>query len=532
MKLLNPKYYLYIIILILLLPAQLINLGVMPLSADEATRALVALEMKFSGNLITPTINGEYYFNKPPLYNWLLLGLFEISGNASEWIIRIPVVIFLLAFGVIIYLGSRKITGEKVSFISAMALITCGRILFYDSMRGLIDTSFSFIVFINFLLIFKLLKKEKYLQLFVVSYTIAAVGFLMKGLPSIVFQGITIITALFFFKKPKKLFSFQHLSGIILFLVITGSYYFAVWLENPTKEYFLTLLIESTKRTFIEYGFWSTVLHLFTFPLEQFYHLLPWSILGIYLFDKRFYRNIRENSFLSFLALIFIVNIPVYWLSPETYPRYLFMLYPILLILLVNHHFYLRERAKKLALIIEWIFLGLLILIIPAVLTGLFIYPFEYERSFFFPFLFIGLTIMASILLFMRMKKHRFEIIVISLLLMRITFNWVVIPERHEASRETEQRKFAKEVAGITENQTLLLDNWTGISHETSFYITKYRGKILSIREKDFQPGIWYIRSDRNPLLPGEQISLRFETRWENRPLRLVTYINPPGGNY
>ena len=41
-------------------------------ATDEAIRSLVALEMKLSGNLITPTLHGEYYYNKPPLYNWIL----------------------------------------------------------------------------------------------------------------------------------------------------------------------------------------------------------------------------------------------------------------------------------------------------------------------------------------------------------------------------------------------------------------------------------------------------------------------------
>jgi 4-amino-4-deoxy-L-arabinose transferase-like glycosyltransferase len=247
----------------------------MPLSADEATRALVALEMKYSGNLITPTINGEYYFNKPPLYNWLLLGLFKLTGNASEWIIRIPVVLLLLIFGVSIYLGTRKKIGEKVAMISALAFISCGRILFYDSMLGLIDMSFSLLIFLNFLLIYELLRKEKYLQLFLFSYLVAATGFLMKGLPAIVFQGITILGALFFFKQQRRIISFQHLLGILVFLLITGSYYFIVWMENPTSEYFQALVSESTKRTFMEYGLWNTILHLFTFPVEQLYQLLP-----------------------------------------------------------------------------------------------------------------------------------------------------------------------------------------------------------------------------------------------------------------
>ncbi len=528
----DNKYYIYLLIVLLLFPALLINLGLMPLSADEATRALVALEMKFSGNIITPTINGEYYFNKPPLYNWLLLGLFKLTGNASEWIIRIPVVFFLLFFGVSIYLGTRKKIGEKVSIISALAFISCGRILFYDSMLGLIDTSFSLLIFLNFLLIYELLRKEKYLNLFLFSYLIAAAGFLMKGLPAIVFQGITILAALFFFKQQRRIISFQHLLGILVFLLITGSYYFMVWMENPTGEYFQTLLSESTKRTFLEYGLWNTILHLFTFPVEQLYHLLPWSVLFIYLFERKFYQNLRKSKFLSFLSLVFLLNITVYWLSPETYPRYLFMLYPILLILLVNHHFQLKEQENRLSGIVEQIYLGMLILVVPAILAGIYLYPFEYERSFVFPVLFLAISILIVLVLFRKIKPYRLELLIMALLVLRIGFNWIVIPERLAASRETDQRTLAYQVAELTRDQPLLLDTFTGISHETSFYISKERGEILNIKKQEMQPGSFYIVSDKIPVGPREEIILRFETRWINRPLRLVKYSNIPVESY
>jgi len=92
----GKNHYLDWIILVLLLPALFINLGMLPLIADEATRGLVAFEMGQSGNLIIPTINGEYYFNKPPLYNWILLGFFDLFDQYSEFILRLPSVISLL----------------------------------------------------------------------------------------------------------------------------------------------------------------------------------------------------------------------------------------------------------------------------------------------------------------------------------------------------------------------------------------------------------------------------------------------------
>ncbi|WP_367328714.1 ArnT family glycosyltransferase, partial [Lentimicrobium sp.] len=82
-----------LIIIILLLPLALFtNLGLMPLISDEPTRAVVTLEMILSGNFITPTINGDFYYNKPPLFNWILAGFVKVAGVENEFIFRLPTV--------------------------------------------------------------------------------------------------------------------------------------------------------------------------------------------------------------------------------------------------------------------------------------------------------------------------------------------------------------------------------------------------------------------------------------------------------
>ena len=247
----RQQQYLIWIILLLLVPALFINLGMSPLIEDEATRGVVAFEMQQSGELITPTINGEYYYNKPPLYNWILLGFFNLFNQHSEFVLRLPAVISLLLFGLIIYFTSRKELGTRVAFLSSLLFISCGRILFYDSMRGLIDLSFSLLIFLNFYLIYYFLARKKYFFLFLTSYFLAAAAFLMKGLPSVIFQALTLFTALAYFKSLRKLFHPAHLAGLMVFFILVGGYYFLLWEKNHEPEFFERLVSESTKRTIV-----------------------------------------------------------------------------------------------------------------------------------------------------------------------------------------------------------------------------------------------------------------------------------------
>ena len=284
----TPGRYRYLvwIILLLLIPALFINLGLSLLITDEATRGVVSFEMIQRGKLLVPTIHGEHYYNKPPLYNWVLLGFFNLFKQYSEFVLRLPSVISLLLFGLVIYLTTRKELGARVAFLSSLLFISCGRILFYDSMRGLIDLSFSMVVFLNFYLIYYFLSRKKYYSLYLISYFLLSISFLMKGLPAVIFQGLTLVTALAYFKSLKKLFHPSHLVGLLVFIILVGGYYYLLWEYSRDTEFFRRLVSESKKRTLIEHGIWNTENHIFYYPFDHALHLLPWSIFFIFLFIK------------------------------------------------------------------------------------------------------------------------------------------------------------------------------------------------------------------------------------------------------
>ncbi len=301
----NPLFF-YLFCVAMLFPALLWHLGYLAINfpTDEPTRAIVALEMIISGNYFTPTINGEFYYNKPPLYNWIIAGFFK-TFNYSEFVLRLPVIIGLLLFGLSIFLFVKKELGVKQGFIVAMLFITSGRILFWDSFLGLIDITFSCLVYTSFMAIYFFHKKKQYLALFLVSYLLTAVTFLMKGLPSLVFQAITLLTFFTYKNEFKKLFSWKHFAGIGLLILIVGSYYLMYAKYNTLDNVFTTLFSESEKRTIINYGWKRFVTHLFTFPFEMFYHFFPWSILGVFFFSKKFYSIMKSNEFLKFNFMIF-----------------------------------------------------------------------------------------------------------------------------------------------------------------------------------------------------------------------------------
>ena len=315
---------------VIAIPAFFLNLGLSPIIGDEGIRTLVALEMKLSGNFLVPTMNGDLYLNKPPLYNWLIYIISESFNEYGEWPSRCLTLIFLGLFAISVYHWNKKYPAVRFTLVLPLMLLTSGRILFWDSQYGLIDICFSWVIYMNFMTLYHFGKADRWNALFLISYALCSVAFLLKGLPALVFQFASMISTLWFFGKlQSKLFSLQHFALAIIGLLPAITYYFAYMTFVSLDNAFSVLLDQSMQRTASHHGLFKTIVHFFTFPFEQIYHFLPWSVLIILTFQKQFLKTVKQHPFIYFNALMLLVNIPVYWLSVEVYPRYLLMFIPL-----------------------------------------------------------------------------------------------------------------------------------------------------------------------------------------------------------
>lgn len=485
---------------ILLFLVYITHIGTLPLdiTTDEPRRALVSLEMMLSGNYAVPTLNGEMYLNKPPVYNWIIIGFVRLFGDYSMFAFRLPLIISLASLGIAVFYFTQKFTNGIVAFFTAFAFCTNGRILIYDSFQGLIDTFFSLIVYLNFMLIFWYGEKEKLNKLFLYSYLLAAIGFLTKGFPIVVFQGVTLATYFIISKKFKSLFSAWHLYGLLLFVIITGSYYLIYFTSASLspQTLFNNLFYESSRRTLVEQGLQRSLLHLVTFPFEFIYHFAPWTIFIVVLFNKSIVKKIRDNRFIFYSLAIFLSNILVYWFSPEVYPRYLFMFLPLLFSVLFFLFFKLHQSAWQVTFINKFV-------LVFSVLA--------FSACLLFPFLslsdkiaFAGFkaAVIATLLflcftLALMNKNHLMYAFALSLVVCRFGFNLFVLDQRGESNRLAQHTSL--KIAEITKGQPLYLDrraefdNFDGMS----FHISKARKEILRYSDS-IEPGSFFITDNRN----------------------------------
>ena len=536
-----------LITFILLVPATFWNLGLLPLLADEPTRGLISAEMIFSGDFIVPTMNGWLYFNKPPLYNWILIGFFELFGNFSELTLRLPSVIPMWGFAFHIYLYFKQKKDWKVGALVSLIWLTNGRLLIYSSLLGHIDILYSWLVFAQFTLMEKFSREQKWSSFYLWSYLFCLVGFMMKGLPSLPFQALTTLALIYDSKQWKKLFHWAHFMGISILIGGTTLYFWMYEKAAPGNLIYWAevLFSESSKRTAMEKSVWQTIGHLIGFPFDQIYHLLPWSLLIFFLLRKDFWKKVKEDDVLRRWGLIFLFNIPIYWLSPDVLPRYLFMLYPVVFLFLAEG--YLQNNRDSDPTYFRWIagFLALLIVLSPI--------AFHYIPSeWIIPGIpwkgvFLFLAGILCLIALWRWSVRPIWIVALTLALFRLGFDWIVLPARRAEMAERHFKESAVEVARLTQGQPLTQffpvpgspEEPEGYRHRMGpepiynddilYYITTERKAVLPInlRIEDLEENHFYLIYTQQLdtiSLPPHNEHYRFNMEWMNKEIQLVTF--------
>ncbi|GAB3568292.1 hypothetical protein GCM10027578_20720 [Spirosoma luteolum] len=480
------------------------HLGYLPLDtgSDEPRRALVSLEMLLSGDYITPTLNGERYFNKPPLYNWLIAASYRLTGTYASWALRLPMLLSLLGFGATVFaLVRRNMPGPaagRMAFVVAMLLLTNARVLLYDTWWATIDITFGWVIGTSMLLIYHFGHRRQYWALFLVSYALTAIAFLIKGLPALACQGLTLAGWLLYRRQARLLMHPAHAVGIGVFLALVGSYYSAYFTRNAIAwaDVAGVLLHESTKRTVSEFGIGATLLHLVTFPFEMLYHFTPYALLLFLLVRRGSRSELAADPFVCFCALAFCLNVLVYWTSPQVYARYLIGLLPLLFVVIVSVYYHYSTPADGARLWVErlWVILS------AALAVGVWTFVWHPKTAWVPGIVWktgvVSLLLMVTTYRLWRSADDRLWQMMLMMLAIRLGFNWLVIPGRY-ASRayyQRESERVARETLGrplYGLGQTIgrPTDQETDVN---SFHIEVVRGSILR-KDSVLRPGRLYI---------------------------------------
>ncbi|MBV6643082.1 MAG: glycosyltransferase family 39 protein [Cyclobacteriaceae bacterium] len=473
-----------ILVFFLLLVAVFLNLGIYPLYLEEPRRALISLEMLYNDNLWVPTEFGVYYYKKPPFYNWVIIAGYKLFNDNSEFAVRFFSVVSYLLMGVATFWAGRKYVHLTFGIYAAFLFFICSDLLFYFTITsGEIDLFYSLIVYLSFLTIFHFYRQSNFWMLFQVSYFLTAIGVLTKGLPSIVFQGISIITVFLYHKNFKGLFKLSHFAGIFTFIIIVGGYALIYSQYNDPSLFIFSrdsIVSQSMERTPFENGFFKVILHLFEFPLELLKILAPGSLFILLFFTKKARKSILQNDYIRFCLVLIVANIWVYWISPGTASRYLYMFFP-LMITVVAYPLFVEETSNKIKSILKYIFMGVMILFFITSIALPFISRLQNIPNLVVISVLGALCFAGVLYWFIKWPKWQLMSFITAFILMRVLFDLIILPIRATEELGAQEKAIAEEIHEITADAPIYIYKEEVAFRSAIFYLERDTQKVLKL---------------------------------------------------
>ena len=517
------RAYLIMMACLLCLLALLINLGVQPLFLEEPRRVMVAMEMWANGNLLVPIQLGEYYYKKPPFFNWILLGVVRLTGNYAEFGLRLPTVLSTLGIGLLTLAAGRRYVNAELGWLAGFLFIGSGGILFYFSTLAEIDLFYSFVTFASILGIYHFYQQKEYALLFISVYALAAIGTLTKGFPSIVFAGISILSFLIYEKRWRLLFSWQHILGGFIYLAMVGLYLWRYDVYHDLRPFFAEQFGESSQRTAASQGILSLIQHLIQFPLDTIKDLLPGAFLLLFLIRKDAEKLIRSHPFITFCALMFLANFLPYWISPGARQRYVYMLYPFLTLILAYAYQQRADLATWRKKTFEGISSFLLLVVFLASLSLPFIPDFQFLSYRYWLAPGFGLLTGGLIYGFWRYRNLAIYWLILATFAGRLIFDLTVLPQRAHHSGAQADKELAKKINEVIGEEEVYLFCSQRISFTTVVYLNQWREKTL-VRNPQKNYRDFFI-FDSTAYDDPRQTYLTFE--YWGRTYELVKFLEP-----
>ncbi|MFN3567942.1 MAG: ArnT family glycosyltransferase [Caldimicrobium sp.] len=281
-------------------------LGEKEFQGEEGRRVLVAITMIESGEYFIPQILSEPYFNKPPLYNWVIASFFKITKDYSEQTARATSTLSILITALFLTFLWRKIisASEEVKNILPFTLSLLPGLIFLTTpdvidkaLRSEIDAFYSMLITFGLFLWFYYheVKNKKYLAFFFLGFFLG-LGIITKTFQALIFFYLAFIPYLLWQKRIREFFTFPHLLGVFTMIFIFSLWVIPVSLKIGFMP-FLKALIAEYKYAAVA-GEMQALQHFESFTLYFLTDYSPWLLFLL------FYKGTKFRQFLKTRPLL------------------------------------------------------------------------------------------------------------------------------------------------------------------------------------------------------------------------------------
>jgi 4-amino-4-deoxy-L-arabinose transferase-like glycosyltransferase len=235
------------------------------IGADEPRYAQVAREMLERHDWITPTLGGQPWLEKPPLYYWQAMLAYSVFG-VSDWAARLPSACDATLLVLAVYFFFRRFR-RGIELDGALITASCGGVIGYARAASM-DMALA-ATFTAAMLAWWAWRESGSRIYLAVFYGFIALGALAKGPVAPVLAVGTIVLFAAAVREWRLILKTLWLPGVLLFCALALPWYFAAQMRNP--EFFRVFIVEHNLGRFS-----SDLYH----HREPFWYYLPVTLLA------------------------------------------------------------------------------------------------------------------------------------------------------------------------------------------------------------------------------------------------------------
>ena len=318
------------------------------IGADEPRYAQVAREMLERRDWITPTLGGQPWLEKPPLFYWQAMLAYSIFG-VSDWAARLPSAVDATLLVLAIYFFLRRFR-RGFELDGALIAACCAGIIGYARAAST-DMPLCATFGIGMLAwgAWRESGSKIYLGAF---YAFMALAMLAKGPVAPLLAALVIIIYAVSVRELRIIRDTAWWLGVLIFFAIALPWYAAVQARNP--QFFHQFILEQNLARFSENLYHHVEPFWYYLPITLL-ALVPWTIFAVAAFAGAIQQWRKRNSgaasdaatrfHLGVFAICWLV-VPVIFfsISQSKLPGYILPAIPAVSLLLVD---YLQHHLKN-----------------------------------------------------------------------------------------------------------------------------------------------------------------------------------------
>ncbi len=299
---------------------------------DEPKYAQVGREMLLDGHWFGLHLNGEPYYNEPPLFFWLEAIFSLPQGDVTEFTAFLPAMLASLGTVLLVYFLGRKLFNHRAGLLAALIMVSMAQFHKFSCMARL-DVPSVFLVTASLAAFYfgytNPDRKKRYILMAWVFMGLAAIT--SKGPVTFLMVGGTVSGFLWWRKDLKFLRETQPVTGGFLLIAVVLVWLLPAYLLDG-REYIEGLLRQFTHQAKTPLG----IDKFFFYFSNLFSGTLPWSLAlpGIvYLYLKKTIDE-KERRGIEFTGMWLLVMLLIFSVALQKFSRYILPVYPAMALLL------------------------------------------------------------------------------------------------------------------------------------------------------------------------------------------------------